>query len=511
MSITKSHNKKIAKNTLLLYIRLLITMSITLYTSRLILKALGVEDYGIYNVVGGIVVLFSFINASMSSAASRFITFELGKETDRNLQKIFSATCTIHLIIALLVVLISETVGLYFLLNKLVIPDGRKPVAMLVFQFSVGVTALNILQTPYVALIFAHERINVYALIEIFSSIFKLLIALLISFVSFDRLSLYSILLFVNSLLCFISYVAYNTKKFKECRFSLTRDKKYILPLFSFSGWDLYGNMAVVARTQGVNMLLNIFFGSVMNAANAIATQIQGAMQTLSTNLLVAVRPRIVKSYAKNDFEYTLWLMNNTVKLTTILLLIFCLPLIIEMPFVLKIWLGEFPSDTVILSRLTLLFIIVANISSCLISVLHASGHIKKISIINGSIYLLVLPLTYVGFKAGFPPYTPFILNIIFVSIGCFLNMFYVKEVIKGFSIMLFFKSNIAVNVVIVIIIVIVEVFISRLLSPGWIRLMTVSFINIFLCIFLSYFLLIENDMKIIIDKKIKNIWKKKD
>lgn len=505
------NNKNIAKNTLLLYIRLLVTMGINIYSSRIILNTLGIDDYGIYNIVAGVIVLFSFLNSSMSSATSRFITYELGKEVkDQNLQRVFSASCTIHLVIAIVIIMLGETIGLYLLQHKLVIPPDRKVAAMVVYQVSIFIVFFNILQTPYTASIFAHERMNVYASIEILNSILKLVVVLLLPFYLNDKLIIYSIMLLVVALIIFSMYVIYCHQRFQGCKFTLTRDKTFLKPMSTFSGWDLYGNMSTVARTQGINILLNIFFGPVLNAANGIAIQVQGAVNTFATNLLLAVRPQIVKNYAKNNIQYMLWLLNNTVKITTVLLFILCIPLIIEMPFILKIWLDNFPSETIILTRLTLVFIFFANISLCLMSVLHATGQIKKPSIINGSIYLIVLPITYCTFKLGYPAYTPFVFNIILVIIGTSLNAFYIKQHVTIFSVSSFLKDCIIPVTCVAIGAIIPSWIIITYMDSSWSRLIVILITNTLFSITLAYMCILDKEIKQLVNNKIKEYVRKR-
>lgn len=441
--MSSNTNTRIAKNTMMLYIRMAFTMLVTLYTSRVVLNELGVEDYGIYNVVAGVVTLFGFITASMSTATSRFLTFSLGKGDYEDLKKTFAAATTIHLMIALFIILLAETIGLWFLENKLVIPEERMNAARVIYQFSIISTFFNILIVPYTASVFSHERMNIYAYIEMAVVTLKLAAVISLKFISFDKLILYVFLLSSVSLVHFISYFFYTRRNFTECRYKLTREKKYILPMLSFSGWDLYGNMSVVARTQGVNMLLNMFYGPVLNAASGIASQIQTALGAFASNVLLAVRPQIVKSYASENRAYTTSLINSTVKYTSLLLLLIFIPIIIEMPYVLRIWLVKVPEYTVDLSRLTLVFTFIANIASVIMAGIQATGNIKRSSVLNGSLYLLVLPITYFLFINDLSPVIPFVLNVLFVSIGAFLNIWYLHRYMKEFSIKTLLKKSI--------------------------------------------------------------------
>lgn len=285
-------NKRIAKNTFYLYIRMLFSMVISLYTSRVVLNTLGVEDFGIYNVVAGVISMFSFLNTSMSGAVSRFFAYEIGTNNWKHLQNTFSSALTIHLIIALLLMLLSETLGLWFLQNKLVIPENRILAANIIYQFSIFTSMIAIIQVPYVAMIMAYERMSVYACIEIINVLLKLVIVISLIYITFDKLIIYGLLLLISTLLISVIYGTYCIRKIDSCRFCLFGDKKLIYSMFTFSGWDLYGNASVLARTQGVNILLNMFFGAVLNAASGIASQIQTAVMSFAGSVLSAVRPQ---------------------------------------------------------------------------------------------------------------------------------------------------------------------------------------------------------------------------
>lgn len=307
MPLAQSYNtggdKRIAKNAVMLYVRMFLTMIVGLYTSRVVLAVLGVEDYGTYGVVGGIVAMIGFLNSSMSGATSRFLTFELGKGDEKRLADTFSSALIIHIGIALLVLILAETVGLWFLCNKLVIPEGRMPAAHWVYQLSIASAMIWITQSPYNATIIAHERMDVYAYVEILNAVLKLLIVYLLSIGNFDKLILYATLVFLVSVLIRLIYRIYCVRHFSESHLHWVWDKSILKPMLVYSGWNLYGALCLTTRQQGTNFLINIFFGVVFNAASSVATTIQGVVKGFTYSSTFAFRPPIIKAYAQGVFK----------------------------------------------------------------------------------------------------------------------------------------------------------------------------------------------------------------
>ena len=300
---TSDNNKRIAKNTLLLYVRMFFMMGIALYTSRVVLNTLGVEDYGIYNVVGGLVSMFGLLNGSMSSATQRYITFELGKGDGKSLNKIFSLSLQIHALIAIVTVLLVESVGLWFLYNKMTIPPERMTAAFWVLQASALTFIFSIMSVPYNADIIAHERMSAFAYISIIEAVLKLAIVYMLLVVPFDKLIVYAILLAVVQLSIQFCYMVYCHRHFPESRYRHVKDWRLFKEMTSFAGWNMFGGLSSISFNQGLSMLLNVFFGPVVNAARAVATQVQGAIQMFITNFQMALNPQIVKTYAQGEFE----------------------------------------------------------------------------------------------------------------------------------------------------------------------------------------------------------------
>lgn len=393
----QSSNKRIAKNTVMLYIRMLLSMVVGLYTSRVVLQTLGVEDYGIYGVVGGVVSMMGFLNASMSGATSRFITFELGRGNIQRVRDTFSSAMIIHIGIALLVILLAETVGLWFLCNKLVIPEGRMTAAYWVYQCSIISAAVSVTQTPYTAVIMSREKMDIYAYLELLNVSLKLGIVYLLVIGNFDKLILYAILTLAVSVFMAMLNRIYCIRKFEESRFRWVWSKELLKPMLSFSGWDLYGNMSSSVLQQGRTFIVNMFFGVSVNAACGIATTVHGVLQGFSGNILSAIRPQIIKSYAANDINRMQNLICNGIKYTTLFIMLISFPLIVNMDYILSLWLGSVPDYTSTFCKLLLVNNIVSVATFFFIIGIHATGRVKAF-IITGTVSMLQLPILYILF-----------------------------------------------------------------------------------------------------------------
>ena len=484
-------NKRIAKNTLMLYIRMFISMVVGLYTSRVVLATLGVEDYGIYGVVGGVVGMMGFLNASMSGATSRFLTFELGKGDKERLAKTFSSALIVHIAIAIIVFILAETVGLWFLCNKLNIPEGRMEAAHWVYQFSILATMLSITQVPYNATIIAHEKMDVYAYMEILNVSLKLLIVYLLCIGNFDKLILYASLMLAVSILIMMVYRIYAIRQFPEAHFHWIWDKTYLRPLLSFSGWDLYGNACVIARQQGTNFLINIFYGVVFNAASGIATTVQGTISGLAFNIILAFRPQIIKQYAKGNVEDMSKLVGNAVCFTTILFGCMSIPLILETHYIMKAWLGVIPEKSEIFCQILLIASFLGLLNNIWNTCIHATGKIKEISIFSGTFFLISLPIIYVVFQFKAPvesAYLVFILSIVFVNVS---NLLIIKKKIPKLKLNFVFLNYIKVIIVLMASYYITSLFKAQM-QETFIRLLVDCFIC-WIIIFASSFIFILN------------------
>lgn len=401
MSVQASNNRRIAKNTMMLYIRMLLSIVVSLYTSRVVLEVLGVEDYGIYGVVGGVVAMFSFLNFSMAGATSRFLTFEMGRRDEQRLRDTFSSALLIHIGIAVLVFILAETVGLWFLCQRLVIPENRMGVAHWVYQCSVISSMLSITQVPYNASIIAHEKMDVYAYIEILNVTLKLFIVYLLTIGDFDKLILYSVLVLSVSVIVMMTYRVYCMRNFSESHFRAVWRKDIVYPMLSFSGWDFYGNMSVVLFTQGTNVILNMFVGPIVNAANNIAITVQGVIKGLAYNIIQAFRPQIFKQYAKGNMDVVNQYCVLATQYSLLLFSLISVPLFWKAEYVLRLWLGSVPEYTVCFLRI-ILIATMFNLANNVINIpSHACGKMKLFSIVTGTCFLLSLPIMYFVLKSG--------------------------------------------------------------------------------------------------------------
>lgn len=414
MSETSANNKRIAKNTLLLYFRMLLTMAVSLYTSRVVLHALGVEDYGIYNVVGTFVAMFSVLSGSLSAAISRFITFELGTGDKKKLMKVFSSAVTIQIGLFLVIVLFAETLGLWFLKHKMVIPIERIEAANWVYQFSILTFGINLISVPYNAAIIAHERMSAFAYISILEVLGKLFVAFSITIFPIDKLILYGLLLMLIALIIRLVYGYYCKKNFEECTFCFIFDKSLLKEMFGFAGWNIIGSSATVLRDQGGNIVINLFCGPSVNAARGIAIQVSNIIQGFVANFMTALNPQIIKSYATEDKEYMFSLIYKGARFSFYLLLFLSLPILLNTNYVLELWLGVVPEHTVPFIQLSILFALHEALATPLVTAMIAHGDIKKYQLFAGGLNLLNLPVSYFLLRMGLFPEIVFIVAILF-------------------------------------------------------------------------------------------------
>ena len=440
MSNNSQNNKRIAKNTVFLYIRMLILMFVSLYTSRVVLSALGVEDYGIYNVVGGIITLFTFVNGGMISATQRYLTFEIGKGNLRQMNKVFSTSLLIHVIVAVIVVALGETIGLWFLYEKLVIPAERMYAAFWVYQCSIVACVVNIMSVPYNATIVAHEKMSAFAYISILEAILKLAIVYLLYITPWSKLISYSVLILSVQFIIRYIYARYCKKHFAEAQYHHQIDKSLLKEMTSFAGWSLTTSIAYVLSSQGLNMMLNIFFGPVVNAARAIAVQIQGTVRQFVNSVQMAINPQITKNYASSQLTTMHLLMSRCARFSYFLLYLLSLPLLIETEYILSIWLTEVPVNTVIFTRLILILTLLYPFSNPLIIANQATGKVKNYEIVSGVILLSLLPLSYIALRLGAPAFFVYIINIFLELLTLVFRLFLIRKDIN-MSLTFYLKS----------------------------------------------------------------------
>lgn len=474
------NTKRIAKNTLMLYGRMLFSMVVSLYTSRVVLNTLGVVDYGIYNVVGGFVAMFSLISSSLSSAVSRFLTFELGRGDQERLNKAFSTSLLIHITLAIVVLIVAETVGVWFVNNKMTIPADRLYAANWVFQASIFAFMFRLFSVTYNASIVSHERMSAFAFIGIADIMLRLLIVLFVAYskLNFDKLIIYSLLLTLLGVVMQCIYLIYCRKNFEECRLKLSFDREFWKEISMFSIWNFIGCTAGILKDQGVNVLLNIFIGPVLNAARGIATSVNGAVSGFAGNFMTALNPQITKSYASGNLKYAHYLAERGARFSFYILMFLTLPILLETDFMLTIWLKQYPEHTLNFVRLVLILSLVDSLSNTLITLQNATGRIRNYQLVVGNILLLNFPLSYACLKLGMAPESTYIVAIA-VGIMCMLaRLLFVRKTAQ--LSMGNFMRNVVLNVTLVTATSIILPYIIHSLLPyGWERFVIVGFVSV--------------------------------
>ena len=425
---TSANNKRIAKNTILLYFRMGIIMLVQLFTSRVVLQQLGVEDYGIYNVVGGVVAMFGFINSAMTSATSRYITFSLGEGNSKKQSIVFCSSINIHVILSIVIFVLAETIGLWYVCTKLVVAPDRYSAALWVYHFSVVATLVMVMSVPYNSVIVAHEKMSAFAYISIIEVFLKLIIVYLLMIAPCDKLIFFSALILLVQLLIRCCYTIYCNRNFSECRYQLCWDSKLLKEMAAFAVWSFWGNFAAGAYTQGLNLMLNLFFGPVVNAARAISVQVQHAVNQFVTNFQMALNPQITKQYAQGEMNSMFNLMHRSARFSFFLLLLLVVPIQIEAEKILSIWLVTVPENTVIFIRVMLSTALVYTLSNPLIILAQATGKVRKYQFVAGGVLLTIVPVSYLCLQAGLPAYSVFIVHFVIEFFDLFVRMYLLRS-----------------------------------------------------------------------------------
>lgn len=470
-----TNNKLIVKNALALYMRSIITMLIGLYTSRVILQALGVEDYGIYNVVGGFVSLFSLISGSISGSIGRYLTYELGKGDIEKLKYVFSTSIFVLLGLSVLVVVATETFGLWYLYNKMVIPHDRMNAAFWVFQLSVFTFVLSLINAPYMATVISHEHMHIFAYLSIFDAMCKLLICYLVLISPIDQLVFYALLLCLVGVIDQCFYVWYCKRHFEECLFKPIFKKDLFKGMFSFAGWNFIGSSAAVLRNQGASLLLNAFGGPAVNAANGIATTITSVVSGFVNNFTQAFSPQITKRYATGEYESLMTLLIYGSKYSYYLLFLLSFPIMLNAHFIFKIWLGIVPQYTVPFCRWIFIFLLAESISRPIITAKNATGCIRNYQIVVGGVLLLMLPISYVCLKLGASVITVAISNAATAILAIFARMYMMRGDFPCWSSLIYFKKVLLNVLGVSIAASIFPIILYLNLQEGWIRLFATS------------------------------------
>lgn len=501
---TLDNNKRIAKNTLLLYVRMLFTMAVSLFTSRVILNTLGVEDYGINNVVGGIVTMFSVLSGSLSSSISRFITFELGKGNIERLKTIFSTGVNIQLGMSVLIIIIAEAVGIWFLNAKMNIPADRMVAANWVFQCAILTFVLNLLSVPYNAAIIAHEKMSAFAYISVVEVSLKLIIVYMLMISPFDRLETYAVLLLLVGAVIRFIYGYYCKCHFEECTYHFVFDKPVLKEMTGFAGWNFLGNGAYMLNTQGVNILMNLYFGVAVNAARGVATQVDAALKQFVNNFTTAVNPQITKSYAQGDLDYMHKLVCRSAKFSAFLMMFFTVPIILETNTILTIWLKTVPDYAVIFLQ----WIIISSfmdtvLANSLVTSMFATGKIKRYQIIVTTVGCLVFPLSWIAFKLGFEPQVGYILYFIIYTILLFVRLYLLKDMVK-LPVMMYIREVLYKLVPVIVVGFAIPGILILTMDAGWLRLILVCLLSVLVTAASEYFIGLSNKEKDFVAEKIK-------
>ena len=484
---TSDNNKRIAKNTLLLYFRMLFMMVVSLYTSRVILNALGVEDFGIYNVVGGVVAMFTVISGSLSAAISRFITYELGKGDQSKLNKIFSASVTIQLLLSLIIVVLIESVGVWFLNAKMTIPEDRMAAANWVLQFSIITFVINLISVPYNAAIIAHEKMSAFAYISILEAVCKLAIAFLIIVSPIDKLIFYAILMCAVSIIVRLTYGHYCKKHFAECNYHFHWDKEILKKMFGFAGWNFIGASSAVLRDQGVNIVINIFCGPAVNAARGISSQVNSAIMGFVNNFTTALNPQITKSYASGDHKYMMTLIFQGARLSFYILLLLSLPVILNAHYILKLWLSNVPEHTELFVQLILICAMGESLSNTMVTAMLATGNIRNYQIVVGGLQMMNLPISYICLRLGFMPESVLIVAIV-VSQCCLAARLYMLRGMIGLSSIQYMKKVYLNVIVVTLLSLAVPVLLSKYMEEAFFSFVVLSLVSIVCTLIVEFY-----------------------
>lgn len=502
---TSENNKRIAKNTLMLYFRMIITMVVGLFTSRVVLQTLGVEDYGIYAVVGGIVSMLSFLNGAIVSATQRYLTFELGRGNQEQLSKVFSTSLQIHFLISLVVLLLSETIGLWFLYEKLVIPAERLDAAFWVFQFSIVACVVKIISVPYNAVIVAHEKMSAFAYMSVLDVVLKLLIVYLLYISPWDKLVVYAALLLIVDLLMRWIYVYYCQKYFWESHYSHSIDKPLLKEMCSFSVWSFGGSFVSVLNSQGINLMLNIFFGPLVNAARGIALQVQGVILGFVGNFQTALNPQITKNYANGNLQRMHQLIFCSAKFSFFMLFLLALPVLLETDTLLQLWLGTYPEDTVVFTRWSIAYSLISTISNPCVRANQATGNIKKYYIVVSSVLLLVFPISYIFLFLGAPAYSVFIILFFIECVALYSRVYMLREQIN-LPMRAYLRFIFVPLLKVIIISSVLPMIVYWNLSDGVVRLILVVLLSALSVILSVYIYGLTKKERYFLDEKIKSI-----
>lgn len=499
-------NKRIAKNTLYMYLRMLVTMVVSLFTTRINFQALGVDNFGIYNIVGSVIVFFTFINSGLTTATRRYITAELAQGNEDSQRNVFNLAIWAHILIALIIVILGETIGLGVVNNLLNIPDDRMMAANVVYQLSIFTAVLNIMQAPYTAAITANERMNIYAYISIFDIFAKLGVAYGVMIIAGDKLIIYGVLLTIASTLVIFINRIYCHRVFSMCRYKKPHNRNLLREMFGYMGWNLTGQGAIVLTNQGVSVLVNIFFNVAANAAMGVSNQITGIVTHFVSNFQVAFHPQITKLYVSRNYSDLIRLANRCSRISSYLVLVFIIPICFQVNNFLTLWLGDYPTYAVEFCVITLIAIFIDSMSAPLWMILSADKNVKKYQIVISSIYAMNFLISWIVLNLGFPPYSVIVVRVIVYCIAVTARLLLVKEKIPVFPMVLWLKE-VPLKTLSVAIIPIVSCFLIgnlNIRSQLWELLVKGSFAFFVSCLAVFFIGMTMNEKRFILERVFK-------
>lgn len=484
-----NNNSRIARNTLFLYVRMIFVLFVSLYTTRVVLNALGVIDYGINNVVGGFVSMFAFLNTSMSNGIQRFYNFTIGSEGENSITKVYNTALLIQLIIAIVVFVLLETLGLWYLNTKMVIPSERLDVARWLYHFSAFSLILVIMQIPYSAAIMAHEKMDYYALVSIIDVTLKFVFALILPYISSDKLFVFGLYSFGIAILNFFLYFVYSKSHFKAIKLQCVYYKSLFRDMLSFSGWNIFGTFAYMLKGQGLNILLNAFFGPIVNAARGVSAMVSHAIQGFQSNIVISFRPQIVQSYAESNISRVKTLMYSLSKISYLMLFMLSMPVIVELPYILHIWLGDtIPDYTVPFTILILVNMIISSLTTPISQVVHATGKMKHFQIGTSLVVCSILPISWLFLKLGANPNAVYIVSLCMTCINQVVCLFLLKRVFP-YSIVEYVKVVLVPCIVVSVVATLLTWAVHGVFSCSFIRLLLVAIVGVSFSAVISYFI----------------------
>ena len=501
-----SSSGRIVKNTIALYGRSLLVLAVSLYTSRVILNALGVEDYGLYNVVGGVITMLGFLNTTMQATFQRYFNVAMGKGNEDEVKTLFKTALSVQLLLALVVVVLGETVGLWFLSNKLVIPDGRMGAAQILYQVTIASFVIAVFKGPFGALIIAYEKMGIYAVFSVLESVLKLAVAIIVGHYAGDRLILYSFLCFFLGFVDFLLYFIFCKVRIPTTSLGFNWEKGLLTKMLSFSTWSTIGTLAYTLKSQGVNIVLNLFFGTVVNAARGVASQVLHAVNHFINSFQTAFRPQLTKLYASGDYDAAMRLYYGATKLSYYLIFTISLPILLETPYILHIWLGDkVPEYSAVFTRLILLTAFVsafANPTSC---IAHATGNIKKFSLLTSVVNLLIVPIAYLFLKLGFGPASAMVVSLVITIIVQGIRIIVVSE-ITVLTVGDYIKNVVLPVSLYTVLSIVAPAALMLTMTSGWVRLLLVLVVSVISSLGFAWLVGLNKMEKAFVLSKIKSL-----